>query len=233
MEPFIQLRADDSIIHIARRAGKVNAIIVCEGATESEALKLVARRLSIAEKLGRVRIAVTDAEGINALRREVLPAILALVIGRVARRVEAVGVIVDSEDLEPRERLNSLLDGLRGRGYKVESVKELCSSVWEARLKIEDRLVPQPLIVAVNSLHGNPYLQHLTAHSIESHLALLKILEGVLDPGEARTASKPKTLAGREDLQLITRASLRNVEEAFGHFACLLEALARHLNVAL
>jgi len=68
---LVQLKASDSFTTILSRVRKAKALILCEGSRDAETVKAIARRIGLTEKLEGVT--VTDAEGVNMLRRGLLP----------------------------------------------------------------------------------------------------------------------------------------------------------------
>ncbi|MCD6368809.1 MAG: hypothetical protein J7L38_03320, partial [Thermoproteales archaeon] len=83
---------------------RLDAVILCEGKDEAKAFKAVARRLGF-ETPG--CIGVTDAEGIKNVPKLIGSIILLM---RVARKIKGLAVLVDMEELDPRERVKRLTD---------------------------------------------------------------------------------------------------------------------------
>lgn len=216
---MIQLRASDSFLKVVSAMKRVSALVLCEGSRDAEALKAVAGRLGLAEVLGNV--AVTDAEGIATLMRNVLPAALRLIVGKVASR--PVAAVVDADDAEPGERVRSLYDSLAAHGYRVSEPRHRCPSVWEARVvRGGDEL---PLLVAVNGVYEGPF-DRFGIHELEDHVAYLKLLEGRLTEEDVSRASRSSDLVVKDDYEALGGAAPERVRRAFSHFECLLRALA-------
>jgi len=205
----------------------VKALILCEGFSDAEALKALARRLGLEEKLEDV--AVTDAEGINALRGEVLPALLALIVGKVVSKPKPVAVVVDADRARPEERVGGLAKSLEARGYRVLESRPACSNTW--RLWVQRGGEEISLLVAVNGVFQEPFAA-LQVHELEDHVAYLKLLENRLTREEVLRAGRAKELTTIDDLALIERANPSHVEEAFKHMTCLLQALVAFIQSA-
>ena len=216
----IQLKASDSFVAMVSRVKRVKAIILCEGSRDAEVLKALARRLGFVEKLENV--AVTDAEGFNALRRDVFPALLALIVGKVVGRPKPIAVVVDADAFKPEERVKSFVDSLESRGYRVPEHKPACNNVWMLRIQRDSEEIP--LIVAVNGVFEEPFTK-LEAHELEDHLAYLKLLENRLSREKILEAKRAEELVTASDTALLDNAGAEHVEEAFKHITCLLQAL--------
>ncbi len=217
---IIQLKASESFIAMVSQVKSVKAIILCEGSSDAEVLKALARRLGFIEKLKNV--AVTDAEGINTLRRDVFPTLLALIVGKVVSRPKPIAVVVDANAFKPEERVKSLVDSLESRGYRVPERKPECNNVWMLRIQRGSEEIS--LIVAVNGVFEEPFTV-LEAHELEDHLAYLKLLENRLSREKILNAKRAEELVTESDTALLDNASVEHVEEAFKHMTCLLQTL--------
>lgn len=124
---IVQLKASDSFIQLVSEVKKVKGIILCEGSREAETLKILAKKLSLVG--GLEGFAITDSEGINVLRGVILPALLALIIGRVVSKPKPVVLVVDADRFKPGERVEGFKDSLTSRGHRVLESKQVCDSV--------------------------------------------------------------------------------------------------------
>lgn len=222
---MIQLKASSSFVELLSSVKRVEAVILCEGSTDAEALKALANRLGLAQDLKNV--AITDAEGVNTLRESVLPALLALIAGKVISKPKPIAVIVDADDLRPEARARGLLDALRSRGYRSASLEQVCKNTWRVNLEGETS-ARIPLIITVNGVFREQF-GHFEVHELEDHVVYLKLLEGRMDAGALRSARRARELVAVDDFDLLHGADTHHVREAFSHMSCLLNALRQHL----
>jgi len=215
---LLQLRTTDAFIKLISGFGKAHAIILCEGSTEAEVVKAVNRRLNILN--GKVRVAVTDCEGINTLRRKILPLIISLITTKVIIKAKILGIVLDAEDLSPNERMRSIMDSLRSRNISI-TCEIINGNVW--RILLSDG---KTIIIAVNGILNYDWF---TKHAIEDRILLLKELEGLVDSSIIRNVKEASTLVSRNDLQLINNANINNIKTSFKHIAKLLELIGKVL----
>jgi len=216
---ILQLRATDAFTELISRFRRAHAIILCES-TEVEVVKAVNKRLNILD--GEVRVAITDCEGVNTLRREVLPSIIGLISTKVITKARVLGVVLDAEDLSPNERVRGITDGLRSRNVSL-TCDAVNDNVWRITLS-NDRTV----IVAVSGIMNYHWF---TKHTIEDHILLLKELEGLVDSSTIRNVREASTLVSRDDLLLINNANINNVKTSFKHLVKLLEHIRGILTI--
>jgi len=95
---------------------------------EAEALKILAKRLSLVGELE--GFAITDSESIDALRSTLLTALLTLIIGKVVSKPKPVVLVVDADRFKPEERVKWLRYSLASRGYRVLESGQICNAVW-------------------------------------------------------------------------------------------------------
>jgi len=217
---ILQLRATDAFTELISRFRRAHAIILCEGSTEVEVVKAVNKRLDILD--GEVRVAITDCEGINTLRREVLPSIIGLISTKVITKARILGVVLDAEDLSPNERVRSVVNGLRSRNVSL-TYEAINDNVWRITLS-NDRTV----IVAVSGVMNYDWF---IKHAIEDNILLLKELEGLVDSNTIRSVKEASTLVSRNDLQLINNANTDNIKTSFKHVVKLLELIREVLTI--
>jgi len=223
----IQLKASDSFIQLVSEVKKVKGIILCEGLREAETLKILAKRLSLVGELE--GFAITDSEGINTLRSALLPALLALIIGKVVSKPKPVVLVVDADRFKPEERVKWLRDSLASRGYRALESRQICSAVW--LLKVQRNYEEIPLLIAVNGVFSEPFTS-IEIHELEDHVVYLKLLEGHLTEEDIRRVKKAAELVADRDYELFNSASREHVEEAFKHYVCLLKALSHSEDLA-
>ena len=217
---ILQLRATDAFTELISRFRRAHAIILCEGSTEVEVVKAVNKRLNMLD--GEVRVAITDCEGINTLRKKILPFIVRVIAFKVLSKARVLGVVLDAEDLSPNERVRGITNGLRSRNVSL-TCDAVNDNVWRITLS-NDRTV----IVAVSGVMNYEWF---TKHTIEDHILLLKELEGLVDSNTIRNVKEASTLVSRNDLQLINNASTDNIKTSFKHVVKLLELIREVLTI--
>ena len=188
-----------------------DAFILCEGRTDAEVVKELLKRLGIR---GRKSVAVTDCEGIDKLY-DVAAAIALLV--RVFRKVKVLGVIVDADRLDVKERLSSLINSLSSRGLRASYVDALSSQVF--KLSLQDTAVP--VYVAVNAVREYEFRKH----ELEDHILKLLELEGKASKGDiASTATAKEYLSskGYDVIEVVRTSAKENVSKALNHIVTLL-----------
>jgi len=223
----VQLKASDSFMAIVSRMRKARALVLCEGSRDAEAIKAIARRLGLAERLEGV--IVTDAEGVNRLRKDLLPVALALIIGKVVSRLVPVVLIVDANREKPEDRVRGFIGSLRSRNYEVAEPEPVCVNVWRIAVKrAGDEL---QLLIAVNGVFEGPF-HGLEAHELEDHIAYLKLIEGLIAGEDLLKARKASDLVKLdEDFTLLDKASVDKIERAFSHITCILRILSAHVRI--
>jgi len=201
--PFIQLKpAERSFIELARNlTRRLSEIILCEGATDAEILKLVAGKPD-------KNVGVTDCGGVRQLY-EVGRYIAAL--ARCSRRLETIGVIVDADKYTYVERANSLINSLKAHELQVSRLEEVSEGLYETL--IEQRR----LLICIAGLSDIP----VKAHSIEDHLVKALILEGRISIEDARGKPSSKDLLNTlntsvvDELKALMKRRTRVIDEAF------------------
>ena len=214
---IVRLSASDAFLVLLKRVRRVDALVLCEGAMEALVVEKLSARLRVVSE--KKNVAVIDCEGLDALRRGVLPAVLALVIGKVVRRAKVLGVLIDLEELDYEGRLRSLLDGIKARGYDIGELERVCEATWRVVVAM-----PRREARIVVSLSGIPEFE-LERHTIEDHLLYLKVLEGAIADGVVSRIERAGEAVSKEDVSLLDEARGGNLEKAFGHVLCLLRSV--------
>ncbi|RLF15456.1 MAG: hypothetical protein DRN06_05945 [Thermoprotei archaeon] len=214
---IVRLSASDAFLVLLKRVRRVDALVLCEGAMEALVVEKLSARLRVVSE--KKNVAVIDCEGLDALRRGVLPAVLALVIGKVVRRAKVLGVLIDLEELDYEGRLRSLLDGIKARGYDIGELERVCEATWRVVVAM-----PRREAQIVVSLSGIPEFE-LERHTIEDHLLYLKVLEGAIADGVVSRIERAGEAVSKEDVSLLDEARGGNLEKAFGHVLCLLRSV--------
>jgi len=215
----IQLKASDSFISILTKVKSVKALILCEGSSDAETLKSLARRLGL--KLDNT--AITDAEGISVLSENLLPALLALIVGKVVSRPKPIATIIDADRAAPREKARNLANSLEARGYRILEDKPVCNNVWNLKIRRDNDEVH--ILVAINGVFQEPFTTFET-HELEDHFAYLKLLENKLTREDVLRAKRARELVTPDDLKILNNADIVHIREAFQHMTCLLSAIA-------
>ncbi len=165
-------------------------------------------------------VGVTDCEGITNGPR-IVEAVIPLI--NIARKLNTIIIVVDADDMDYSVKAGSIVDSLRSRGFSVGDVKTVhCSNqVFKTVIRAGKEL---NLVIVVNGIRELPF----TVHEIEEHILQLLILEGEFDVSEVKRYSRAKEALGRigmeEIMRMIMSAEKENVEKAFKHIKCCLEA---------
>ncbi|RLF21592.1 MAG: hypothetical protein DRN15_10900 [Thermoprotei archaeon] len=209
----------ESFLEILRSVRRVNVIVLCEGARDAETLKIVARRLGLEDH----DVAITDCEGINTLRRDLLPTVLALIIGKVVHKAKIVATLIDSNELSIEDRFRGFIDGVKSRGYEPKDIKKVCHSTWISSLSIPSLGRKISFIISISGLPEK--FPNFKSHTIEDHILYLKMLEGRVNDSLLITAQNAKELIKPSDIDLLHEAETDSLEKAFNHIACLLRLI--------
>jgi len=215
----IQLKVSDSFISILTKVKNVKALILCEGSSDAETLKSLAKRLGL--KLDNT--AITDAEGISVLSEHLLPALLALIIGKVISRPKPIATIIDADRASPQEKIRNLANSIEAREYRILENKPVCNNVWSLKIRRGDDEIP--VFVAVNGVFQEPFTTFET-HELEDHFVYLKLLENKLAKEDVLRARRARELVTPDDLEMLNNADIVHIREAFQHMTCLLSAIA-------
>ena len=164
----------------------LDAIVLCEGATDAEVAKKILQKMKEALPKTAVQqvIAFTDAGG-----KENIPlltsALLALL--KLSRKLRTIAVVVDAEESTAEQRAKSLIDSLLSRkgdlqlqlaGLQRDSA---CSQVFTSNVRVNGRNLK--LVLAINGDFSLPF----TRHTLEDHC--LK-LAGTPLPREPQTTAQ-------------------------------------------
>ena len=211
---LIQLRPYEESFNaiIFKKLKKLDALLLCEGKTEVEVIKTIVKRLNIAVSRN---VGVTDCSGINALYDITNIAILLL---RVARKIEKLGVLMDAEEMDIDRRVGSVLQSLKSSGVSVGKVEELCSQTRKVTLPDLERT----LYIAVSG----DFSYNFKTHMLEDHAITLLMLEGKLNEESLKQIAVASEIVDRRELiKHIDSSMLENVAKAFNHIVCLLNGM--------
>lgn len=223
---LVQLKASDAFKEIIASVKKVKAIVLCEGGNDVKVFKIVAKRLGFTDRLRDV--VVTDAEGLDVLRRDLFPSMLSLIVGRVISRPKPLALLIDANKSAPNERVSSIIDALKSREvYDVVSCTQICSCTWIMDIKTP-AIGEIPVLIAVSGIFHSPF-EELETHELEDHIAYLKLLTGNLGEGEVKRVKRASQLVTNNDFSLVESVDARTLTKAFEHMECLLEQLTTRL----
>lgn len=214
---IVRLSVSDAFLKLVRKVRRVDALVLCEGDMEAQVVEKLGSRLGMVNE--KKSIAVIDCEGLNALRKGMLPAVLALIIGKVVRKARVLGVLIDLEELDYEGRLKGLLDGIKACGYEVGALEEACEATWRATV-----VAPHREVQVVISLSGILKFR-LEKHAIEDHLLYLKILEGAVSDEVLGRIKRAEEVVSKEDVRLLDEAREESLKETFRHILCLLRSI--------
>mgnify|MGYP000400855006 CR=1 FL=1 len=136
---IVRLSASDAFTMLLKEVRRVDALVLCGGAMEALVVERLSARLRVVSE--EKKIAIIDCEGLNVLRKAMLLAVLALVIGKALRRARVLGVLIDLEELDFENRLRSLLDGIKARGYEIGELERACEATWRTSVTMPHREV--------------------------------------------------------------------------------------------
>ncbi|MCS7365130.1 MAG: hypothetical protein NDF54_06830 [archaeon GB-1867-035] len=197
-----------------QRLRKLDTLLLCEGKTETKVIKAIIKKLGI-QLHGNV--GVTDSEGINQLYN--LTYILTLLISKTFKKVRKLAILLDSEQMAIEERVKSLVDSLKAKGYNINNIEKTCHQTY----KING--IKPPIYVSINGIHS---LNHFQKHTIEDHGA---ILLSKLNPNikeKIKTAKDAQEIIHKEELvPLIEKSKPEQVKQAFNHIYCLLNQISK------
>lgn len=197
------------IIH--NRMPKFSALILCEGKSDAEIIKAVARK----QDIELINVAITDCGGVENIP-EIASAIASL--ARLSRRLELLATVIDLDDKTCSERFQSLVNSLNARDTQVKNVKEVERNIYNARLEASRELDFKAVFVGVEELPTKK-------HEIEDHMLKLQMLEGKISKDDVRVSRAKELVRSEETLKIIEEASKENVEEAFKPIVRLLRLL--------
>ena len=186
--PFLQLKpAEQSFIRLARDlTKKLDALVLCEGPSDAEVLKLVVEQ---PER----NVGVTDCGGV----REVFEVgRYVAVLARLSRRLRGLGVVVNADEYGYEERAIALTNSLKAHGLRVSGPVELSEGLYEG---LAER---RRLLICVMGLHDIP----VDKHCVEDHLIKALVLGGrlsfdeILRRAEEHRQSRPGEKLGSKEL---------------------------------
>jgi len=200
---------------IFRRLIAIDVVIICEGITDKKVVKKI---MSISEINNNVRIGIVNVGGLRlAYNYTVITASLA----SVARRLRAIGMLIDAENFTPNRRVESLLDSLRARGLIINTPPFVEGQTYKVSVETTGRRVID-LVVAVSGDFDLPF----ETHKLEDHAVRLLIMEGAISEREVRNFKDAKEIVSEKRLlELLDNSHIDNIRSAFRHIYTMLKML--------
>ena len=175
----------------------------CEGVTE----KLVTKKLVMKLRIDiRRSVGILECGGIPHVYD--YTSVISLLIS-IARKVRSIGVVVDGEDMGPKQRVESLINSIRARGIEVYELREIEQQLFRSKAVAPNgRSVD--LFIAVNGV----YSYNLVKHTIHDHGLMLAYRMNRISSDALQTVRLAEDIIDRNKLlELIEQALmiLRNV----------------------
>lgn len=104
------------------------------------------------------------------LSENLLPALLALIVGKVLSKPKPIATIIDADRAAPREKARNLANSLEARGYGILEDKPVCNNVWDLKVRRGNDEVH--ILAAINGVFQEPFTTFET-HELEDHFAYL------------------------------------------------------------
>ena len=197
-----------------------NVFILCEGRTEVEVIKSLCSRLGITSAKS---VAISDCEGIDRVYG-LVPSIALL--SKLSRRLRALAVVTDADELSYEGRFRSLINSLRSRGINVVLSNDyvVSSQLFKALIKANDRELK--FYVTVNGISEYEFSKHV----LEDHVIKLLELEGEVNVSELSNVSNSKEFIRERSINVIKEvvdAEPRLLRESFSHLVKLMELVLK------
>ncbi len=193
---------------------KLDALILCEGETEVKVIKTIIEKLGI--KIPKT-IGVTECSGINTVYN--MTAIITLLLN-LFRKVKALGILIDSEQMTVKERVESLINSIKAREFNIKDIKPICNQTYQT-------IVQKPnirIVITVNGVHE----YNFKTHKIEDHAVLLAQLENKINKNIIIKADEAKRIISKDEIiELIKTSSKENITKAYNHIICLVNTIAK------
>ncbi len=210
---MIQLKPHrESFYAISRKAPRLKAIVVCEGQTDTEIIKEVAKKLGY--KLGN-HVAITDCEGIDNIP------IVVSSLAKLSRSLSTLAIVIDLDDKEASERIESLINSLRSHSIEITDPKLLNQKVFASNVARGEQSFN--IVVTLMGLEEIP----VEKHSIEDHVIKLMALKGSINLTSIQGIKSSKQLIDnyQKIAPLINKACEENIRSAFQPIVSLLKLI--------
>jgi len=218
---FVQLKPHYEAFYrfVFNRLMKLDALILCEGRTETEVVKRIAEKLGIS--LREFSVGVTDCEGIEVVPR-MTSAVLAL--AKLSRRLKVMVVVIDAENMDVESRLRSFTNSLKAKGAQTSTPSPINEQVYSIKVTVENRTLV--MIIAVSGDFILPFQRH----KLEDHVVRLLLLNGKVSEEDLRRYRDSKEVINRDRIvEFIENSDEECVRHAFRHIHLALLKLSSML----
>jgi len=209
---------DEIYSFISQRQETINIVIICKGKIDMYVVKKI---MTISKINTDIKIGMINAGGIDKAY-ELVPSIA--VLANIARKLKAIGVLIDAEDSTIDERVNSLLDSLRSHGVKIDPLLQAEGQTYKVTITTIEATHRRAidLVIAVSGDFGLPFQNH----KLEDHGVRLLLAEGAINEEQVKVTKDAKKIISRERLlELLENSHIDNIKYAFRHIYTMLEML--------
>lgn len=202
---FVQLKPlENSFYTIASGIiRRFYALILCEGRSDSEIVKAVARKL---ELMPNRSVGITDCGGKDSLKNI---ASYAAILAEYSRKLNMIGVIIDADKYSPNERAHSFFNSIKAHLGVTSDISKIADAVYTFNV---ERL---QFVIHIAGDVDLPF----TKHEIEDYVVRLIIRIGKADRNSI-TGVRAKAFLECLDidfLSLIEESTRDDVEDAFSY----------------
>jgi len=200
---------------IFQKLKAIDVIIICEGKIDKKVVKKI---MSISGISTNIKVGIIDAGGID-LAYDIAATIAFL--ANVARKLKAIGVLIDAERSTVDERVKSLLDSLRSYGVRINTPPQAEGQTYKVTIEtVRGRAID--LVIAVSGDFSLPF----NTHKLEDHGVRLLLMEGAINEEKVKDAEDAKDIISEERLlELLERSHIDNIKSAFRHIYTMLKML--------
>lgn len=191
----------------------MDALVLCEGSTESEIVKIIIEKLKPAAEKNNRSCRLRGNRFSNSISS------VMILLTRLFKRVKAIGVILDSENFTVEKRIMSFVDSLNAKGLKVRNFEQICHQTFILHLENQNLKI----YVSVSGVHE---FSNFKRHSIEDHRVLLLLRRNPNIEGRIRSVESAQEIISKDILlHLVKGASTEELYKTCTHIFCLLKNL--------
>lgn len=209
---LIQLKPmRESFFEFCKKALKFNSILICEGKSDSELVKVLSKKIGVDLK----GVGITDCEGVNNLT-EIVGYIISL--SKISKRVKKLIVLIDMDEYSPEDRIESLENALRSKGLDLKFSK-VNRSIYETEIESSRKLIVLLL--------GIPELR-IKRKCIEDHSVEVMILTGKLNERDLIGKSSSKEILEElriSQIEIIEKSDAEILSKSFSSLVRVLKSL--------
>lgn len=206
-----------TLIQLARGLiGKLNVMILCEGAEDERDLNTLTNKLSIAIPMG---TGLTCCGGVDQLQ-EFARYVAAL--ANVSRTLRRVVLIIDADTFTPEQRIRSLEQSLECHNIHLENLELVTGSIYKACAR--SLFGKLNFLVKIAGEMNLPF----TRHEREDYAVRLLILNNEVTVGSLTGFSKPSDFLNNYNKgsdKIIQDSPEPNVRQAYENIINLLQML--------